>query len=111
MSSSRPLTSLSFGYHGVAGGAARWNARLNSHSLPMAAFNVDASTSALQQRADESDLDPQAFLKSVRELSEKREREDAERYRALELEIEKSREERAVRRAGVYSRHAPCTHV
>jgi hypothetical protein len=58
-----------------------------------------ASTSA-SQRADESDLDPAAFLKSVRELSEKREREDAERYRKLEEEIERGRQERAARRAG-----------
>lgn len=68
-------------------------------SMVAMAFNVDASPSA-SQRADESDLDPAAFLKTVRELSEKREREDAERYRALELEIERSREERAARRAG-----------
>ena len=33
-------------------------------------------------------MDPAAFLKSVRELSEKREREDAERVRRLEEEIE-----------------------
>ena len=59
-----------------------------------------AASVSQQQRADESDLDPAAFLKSVRELSEKREREDAERYRKLELEIEKSREQRAARRAG-----------
>ena len=62
-----------------------------------------ASTSA-SQRADESDLDPAAFLKSVRELSEKREREDAERYRKLEEEIERGRQERAARRAGKHSR-------
>lgn len=49
---------------------------------------------------DESDLDPAAFLKSVRELSEKREREDAERYRKLEEEVQKGREARAARRAG-----------
>lgn len=60
-----------------------------------------ASTSASAlQRADESDLDPAAFLKSVRELSEKREREDAERYRKLEEDIERGKQERAARRAG-----------
>ena len=48
----------------------------------------------------DDDLDPAAFLKSVRELSEKREREDAERYRKLEEEVEKGRRERAARRAG-----------
>ncbi|KAK3725500.1 hypothetical protein LTR37_000470 [Vermiconidia calcicola] len=57
------------------------------------------TTSSAQRAADESDLDPAAFLKSVRELSEKREREDAERYRKLEEEIEKGRQERAARRA------------
>jgi hypothetical protein len=62
-----------------------------------------SASASQQQRADESDLDPAAFLKSVRELSEKREREDAERYRKLELEIEKSREQRAARRAGEFN--------
>lgn len=58
------------------------------------------STTALASRVDESDLDPAAFLKSVRELSEKREREDSERVRRLEEEIEKGRQERAKRRQG-----------
>ena len=69
----------------------------------MAASSADPplrAASSASQRADESDLNPAAFLKSVRELSEKREREDAERYRKLEEEIEKGRQERAVRRAG-----------
>ncbi|OQO05825.1 hypothetical protein B0A48_09920 [Cryoendolithus antarcticus] len=47
---------------------------------------------------DEDDLDPAAFLKSVRELSEKREREDRERYRKLEEEIEAGRRERLARK-------------
>jgi hypothetical protein len=34
-------------------------------------------------------------------LSEKRDREDAERYRKLEEEVEQSRRERAARRAGM----------
>lgn len=63
----------------------------------MASSTVDA---AAQSRADESDLDPAAFLKTVRELSEKREREDLERYRKLEEEIEQGKRERAARRAG-----------
>ena len=58
------------------------------------------TSASASQRADESDLDPAAFLKSVRELSEKREREDAERYRKLEEDIERSRQDRAARRAG-----------
>lgn len=52
--------------------------------------------------ADDDDLDPAAFLKSVRELSEKREREDNERFRKLEEEIEKGRQERIRRKEGVY---------
>lgn len=52
--------------------------------------------------AHDSDLDPAAFLKSVRELSEKREREDTERYRQLEEKVHKERQERAARRAGVF---------
>lgn len=52
--------------------------------------------------AEDSDLDPAAFLKSVRELSEKREREDNERFRKLEEEIEKGRQERIRRKEGVY---------
>ena len=62
--------------------------------------NPSATSSASQRAADDSDLDPAAFLKSVRELSEKREREDAERYRKLEEDIERGRQERAARRAG-----------
>lgn len=64
---------------------------------PMASSFVDPTSAS---RADESDLDPAAFLKSVRELSEKREREDAERYRKLEEDIERSKRARAERRAG-----------
>ncbi|SMR47344.1 unnamed protein product [Zymoseptoria tritici ST99CH_3D1] len=56
-------------------------------------------TQRQQDAANESDLDPAAFLKSVRELSEKREREDAERFRKLEEEVQRGREERAARRA------------
>lgn len=71
-----------------------------SAAHPGDTFTTIASTSALDSRIDESDLDPAAFLKSVRELSEKREREDSERVRRLEEEIEKGRQERARRREG-----------
>ena len=47
-----------------------------------------------------ADDDPAAFLQSIRELTAKREREDEERYRKLEEEVKRSREERAARRAG-----------
>ncbi|KAK6441988.1 hypothetical protein LTR95_001774 [Oleoguttula sp. CCFEE 5521] len=53
---------------------------------------------SLDDFEDEDDLDPAAFLKSVRELSEKREREDRERYRKLEEEIEAGRRERLARK-------------
>jgi len=55
------------------------------------------------EAAAPDDLDPAAFLKSVRELSEKREREDNERYRRLEEEIEKGRSERLARRVGEWT--------
>lgn len=65
------------------------------------ALESDATSLAKrEQQLSESDLDPAAFLKSVRELSEKREREDAERFRKLEEEVQKGRQERAARRAG-----------
>lgn len=60
--------------------------------------SISASTAT--NTAADDDLDPAAFLKSVRELSEKREREDAERYRKLEEEVAQGRRERAARRAG-----------
>lgn len=68
---------------------------------PAPAGNATRDSSSLIN-VDDSDLDPAAFLKSVRELSEKREREDNERFRKLEAEIEKGRQERLARRAGVY---------
>lgn len=46
------------------------------------------------------DLDPAAFVKRIRELSERHEREDAERLSSIEADIEKGRSERAARRAG-----------
>lgn len=64
--------------------------------------NDATSLAARKREVDESDLDPAAFLKSVRELSEKREREDAERFRRLEEEVQKGRQERAARRAGMF---------
>ncbi|EME85495.1 uncharacterized protein MYCFIDRAFT_193790 [Pseudocercospora fijiensis CIRAD86] len=64
------------------------------------ALGSDATSWAKrEQQLSESELEPAAFLKSVRELSEKREREDAERFRKLEEEVQKGRQERAARRA------------
>jgi len=48
----------------------------------------------------DSDLDPQAFLKTVRDLSEKRKREDEERYEKLEAQILEDRTARLERRLG-----------
>jgi len=48
--------------------------------------------------ADE--IDPQAFLKTVRDLSEKRQREDNERYEKLEADIVNDRNARLARRMG-----------
>lgn len=70
------------------------------HSPDTLASDIDTKQSTLDSRIEESDLDPAAFLKSVRELSEKREREDTERVRKLEEEIEKGRRDRARRREG-----------
>nr|POE86428.1 hypothetical protein CFP56_46612 [Quercus suber] len=68
-------------------------------SAPIMAPPVDSSASAINNHSTENDLDPAAFLKSVRELSERRGREDSERYRELEKEVEESRAARAARRA------------
>lgn len=57
---------------------------------------------------DDNDLDPAAFLKSVRELSEKRDREDVARYKKLEAEVQKGREERAARRLGEFCNYLVC---
>lgn len=75
-------------------------ASVDQKSAGAASPAAAATSTSASQRADDSDLDPAAFLKSVRELSEKREREDAERYRKLEEDIERGRQERAARRAG-----------
>ncbi|KAF2150761.1 hypothetical protein K461DRAFT_323137 [Myriangium duriaei CBS 260.36] len=47
----------------------------------------------------DSDLDPQAFLKTVRDLSDKRQREDNERYEKLEAQILQDRTARLERKA------------
>ncbi|KAF2092745.1 hypothetical protein NA57DRAFT_49819, partial [Rhizodiscina lignyota] len=47
----------------------------------------------------QDDLDPSAFVKRIRELSEKHEQEDALRLSSIEADIEKGRSERAARRA------------
>ena len=74
----------------------------NSNTTPGNNPHATHSLEERQQQAiDDSDLDPAAFLKSVRELSEKRDREDAERYRKLEQDIEAQKLARARRREGM----------
>jgi hypothetical protein len=73
--------------------------QLPSHQSPLAlSTSLESITTTItddvSQQDDEDDLDPAAFLKSVRELSLKREAQDKERYRKLEEEIEKGRQER-----------------
>ena len=77
-----------------------------SSSPPLAPSSTASEAAAGNTRhsredTENSDLDPAAFLQSVRELSEKREREDAERFRKLEEEVQKGREARAARRLGM----------
>lgn len=48
----------------------------------------------------DSDLDPKAFLQTVRDLSDKRKKEDAERYEKLEADIMQDRNARLARRMG-----------
>lgn len=50
----------------------------------------------------DSDLDPKAFLQTVRDLSDKRKKEDAERYEKLEADIIQDRTARLARRIGKY---------
>ncbi|KAK5708226.1 hypothetical protein LTR97_000766 [Elasticomyces elasticus] len=57
-------------------------------------FETPAARPASASHHDDQDLDPAVFLKSIRELSERREREDLERYRKLEEEVERSRAKR-----------------
>ncbi len=49
---------------------------------------------------DDGSEDVNDFLRRIRELDDKRNREDEERTRKLEEEILKGRQERQVRRAG-----------
>ncbi|KAK0801453.1 hypothetical protein LTR02_002885 [Friedmanniomyces endolithicus] len=60
---------------------------------------------------DNEDLDPAKFLKSIRELSERREREDLERFRKLEAEVEMSRAERARKKLEAVGAGATPAHV
>jgi len=74
----------------------------SQQSAPLGASTAQESTAASTEEGDatqEDDLDPAAFLKSVRELSEKREKEDNERVRKLEEDILKGRQKRLSRRA------------
>lgn len=64
---------------------------------------------------NESSEDVNDFLQRIRELGERRDKEDDERTKKLEEEILQGRKERQARRAGTYS-HLPldagnvCSH-
>ncbi|KAK3071703.1 hypothetical protein LTR53_008169 [Teratosphaeriaceae sp. CCFEE 6253] len=62
-------------------------------------LDTSAPPSDAASNRDNDDLEPASFLKSIRELSERREQEDLERYRKLEEDVERSRAERAKKRA------------
>lgn len=70
------------------------------HASPASRPSLDKIEDRDDDGDDDDDLDPAKFLQSVRELSHQREREDSERYRKLEEEVEKGRQERLARRAG-----------
>lgn len=57
--------------------------------------SVDAPVRGPSNNAE--DIDPADFVRSIRLLSEKRDREDTERYKRLQEEVEKGRAERAAR--------------
>ena len=60
---------------------------------------VDASAAAVLTMASD-DVDPSDFVQRIQALSKKRDEEDAERFRHLEEQIQRDREERLARRAG-----------
>jgi len=60
---------------------------------------VDASAAAVLTMASD-DVDPSDFVQRIQALSKKRDEEDAERFRNLEEQIQRDREERLARRAG-----------
>ncbi|KAK0285157.1 hypothetical protein LTR35_005359 [Friedmanniomyces endolithicus] len=72
---------------------------------------MDPSIETSAPPYDNEDLDPAKFLKSIRELSERREREDLERFRKLEAEVEKSRAERARKKVEAVGAGATPAHV
>lgn len=75
--------------------------RSNPPTSPLEVSEAQESTTiSTQDATEEDDLDPAAFLKSVRELTFKRECEDRARYKKLEEDIELGRQQRLARRAG-----------
>jgi hypothetical protein len=49
-----------------------------------------------------ADLEPAEFLENIRDLANQREREDTERLRQLEAQLLQEKEDRKLRRAGVF---------
>jgi len=50
--------------------------------------------------SNNEDLSPSEFVKSIRELGSKKDKEDAERLAGIERDILQGRKEREMRRAG-----------
>lgn len=65
-----------------------------------AAVAVAVPVAMASSVVDDNDLDPAKFLQSVRELSDRREREDLERFRKLEEDIAQGRQQRLERKLG-----------
>ncbi|KAK1081179.1 hypothetical protein LTR48_007552, partial [Friedmanniomyces endolithicus] len=89
--------------------------RLSSVAVPNIARSPlsrhPSAPASASHHDDNEDLDPAKFLKSIRELSERREREDLERFRKLEAEVEKSRAERARKKLEAVGAGATPAHV
>ncbi|KAK4575034.1 hypothetical protein LTR86_000884 [Recurvomyces mirabilis] len=62
---------------------------------PASALAAQQQHTQVDQNNKEDDVDTAEFLKIIRELSDKRDREDIERYQKLEEEVARSRAERA----------------
>lgn len=57
-----------------------------------------------RQNAMSEEIDPQVFVQHIRQLSEQRDQQDAERVKKLEEDLIQGRSERLARRAGGFER-------
>lgn len=73
-----------------------------SLSFPLSTCDISSAKVTMSSSADaEGSEDVNDFLLRIRELGEKRDKEDEERTRKLEEEILQGRKERQARRAGI----------